>query len=334
MDTRTLLTENIRLVIDALEMDKYPSEILANLGGYTDKIAVIAKHPSGYVFYPSEVAPVHEKLGSYFSDFTHVAEDIIDVYAVVSTFMDAYMAKDKDYSTLDGDRKASENFICPTSKESVNYLKEVIKEIANYPIKGILLIGNAFAHKDYCMCDKCMNAFKIVAETKDNLTYEKIAADSELNEKWVKWRCEQLTSSINELVTVAKQVKSDLDIGIEIYLDLETQFSKGLPAIYGQDYTSLAAISKHLVLNIFPWTPLLPEPNSDEFNETIREFEFTRQLFRKNIALSLVHWKIENDTDLSSFKAFANELNVKEAFTYLNYPKGYQSWRESYLKIS
>ncbi|MFX0096507.1 MAG: hypothetical protein ACFE7E_01970 [Candidatus Hodarchaeota archaeon] len=335
MEKREILMQGIRLVADPISLKMTPSTFLADYGGYTEEVAVVAKHETGYALYPSQEVPVHNQFGSFFSKFTEISKDILKVNAVINTFTDSYMGKDPKFASIRSGGTPNEDFMCPTHEKSWDYLASAGREVANYPVEGIILVGNTFVQKDFCFCNNCKNEFGQIGSIQSDFNYDRISLDPELHSKWSEWRSDKLTTGLIRIVDAIHSVNSDLDVSIEVYLDPETDFAKGAEEAYAQNIERLAKEAKNLTLNVFPWTPLLPTPGSEEFGAVIRQLEFTKELIRRQgVRLSLLHWRIDDETDLNSLKSMAKEINAERILAYADYPSSYRFWREAHLGIT
>lgn len=335
MEKREILMQGIRLVTDPISLKMTPSAFLADYGGYAEEVAVVAKHESGYAFYPSQEVPVHNQFGTFFSKFTEVAEDILKVNAVINTFTDSYMGKDPKFASIRSGGTPNEDFMCPTHEKGWDYLATAAKEVAAYPIEEIILVGNTFVQKDFCFCENCKSEFGQIGGIQSDFNYDRISLDPEMLSKWSEWRSEKLTTGLIRIVDAIHSIKGDLDVSIEVYLDPETSFSKGAEETYAQNIERLAKETKNLTLNVFPWTPLLPTPGSEEFRAVVQQLEFTKELVRREgVKLAILHWRIDDETDLNSLKSMAKEINAQKILAYADYPTSYRFWREAHLGIA
>ncbi|MHA1409120.1 MAG: hypothetical protein ACTSQY_02155 [Candidatus Odinarchaeia archaeon] len=330
MDLRQLIVENIDLIIDPVTIKMSAPEFIAEFGGTIERINIVAKHASGNVFYDSEVAPKDTSIGDFFSKFVDVAGDILDVYAVINTLVDSYRAMDSKYASFKSGFKKSETHICPVVDQNINYLGEIIKEVAKFPIKGIILTGNTFVNYSYCFCESCRKEFSVISGLSEEFDYNRIGINKDLLEKWTKWKSDNINSMLNHLVNLAKQVNDELDVSVEVYWDPSTNFKEQMELEYGQNMDDLTS-KFNTVLNIYPWAPVLPEVGSNEYTQLLDDLTFTKGLARKGLDFSILYWNIADEKDVEVMKALGNELGAKKIYSYNSYPPNYTELREAHL---
>ncbi len=95
MEVRNLLIRNVIPILDPDNMEQSADSFLADYGGYMKQIAAIAKHDSGFALYESNVAPIHEEHGDFFSTIAKITDAAgIKLYAAIYTFVDSYYGVD------------------------------------------------------------------------------------------------------------------------------------------------------------------------------------------------------------------------------------------------
>ncbi|MHA1835833.1 MAG: poly-beta-1,6-N-acetyl-D-glucosamine N-deacetylase PgaB [Candidatus Odinarchaeia archaeon] len=330
MDIREKLSKDVNLILDPVSLNMSPSQFIADYGGNIDKISILVKHTTGHVFYESKVAPLHPDIGKFFSKFTEISEGLIDVYAVVNTLVDFYMAEDIKYASVKSGGRKSSTHICPTKDETVNYLGEIVKEIVKYPIKGVIFTGNAFINRYYCFCNNCRQEFSVVSHLPDEYDYNRIKLSGDLEEKWTKWKSDKILSMITYLADIVKQENDKIETAFEVYIDPSVNYRAMSEIEYGQDIIEISD-KYNVILNIYPWSPILPENNTPEYKELIDALSFTNELKRKGREFHIMYWSIDNDEDYSILNSIKNEINAKNIYVYNDYPPNYTDMRETHL---
>jgi hypothetical protein len=330
MELRQLFTEKIDVILDPVTLRMTAPEFIAEFGGSIERVNVVVKHPFGNVFYNSKVAPLDPSIGEFFTKIIDVAGDIIEINAVVSTLLDSYMAMDMKYASYSTNMDKSNTHICPVVDATINYLSDIIKEVAAFPVKSIVLSGNSFINHNYCFCESCRKEFSVVSGLSEEFDYNRISINPELLEKWIKWKSDTIQGMLNHLVNLTKQTNDDLDVNIEIYWDPSTNFKENMELEYGQKIEELAS-KFNTVLNIYPWSPVLPKIDTAEYNQLLEGLSFTKGLNRKGLGFSILYWSIDNEDDLYILKSIARELGASKIYTYNQYPKNYTELREIHL---
>jgi len=135
MEVRNLLIRNVVPILDPDNMEQSADSFLADYGGYMKQIAAIAKHDSGFALYESNVAPIHEEHGDFFSTIAKITDAAgIKLYAAIYTFADSYYGVDPAYKTYNANGVANANFVCPAREAFWSYLQSVVEEIIEFPI--------------------------------------------------------------------------------------------------------------------------------------------------------------------------------------------------------
>ncbi len=329
MDLRELLVNNLNLILDPTAINMKPSQFIAEYGGNLSKIGLVVKPPSGRVFYDSSTAPKDPVHGNFLNEFIKISSDIFDVYAVVNTLLDNYMAEDPKYSSVKSGGQISATHICP-SEMTVNYLAKILEEVAQYPVKGVILAGNTFTNRNYCFCDNCKAEFSQIAGIPASFDFNRIQADRDLQSKWLMWRADKLSSMITTLVERLRKVNEKLEVYSEIYLEPAVNYTENLELEYGQNVESISRATK-IVFNIHPWTPILPEVNTTEYNRLTSSISKSESFKHRDVKPALLYWNITGEDELNIIKSIADKISAEEIYTYNCYLSGYNQLRELHL---
>ncbi|WEU39947.1 MAG: hypothetical protein OdinLCB4_005620 [Candidatus Odinarchaeum yellowstonii] len=329
MNIRELLVNNLNPILDPAVINMTPAQFIAEYGGNLSKIGLVVKPPSGRVYYDSATAPKNPVYGNFLKEFTKISSDIFEVYAVVNTLIDSYTAEDPKYSSFKSGGGNSSTHICPSEK-TVNYLAKILEEIAKYPVKGIILVGNTFINRNYCFCDNCKSEFSQIAGIPPSFDFNRIQVDSDLQSKWVMWRADKLSNMVAALAKRVKEVNEKIEVYSEIYLEPAVNYTENLELEYGQNIETLSRVAK-IMFNVHPWTPILPEVNSVEYSKLIKSITSVESLKRSGVKPALLYWNVANEDELDIIKSISGKVSSGEVYTYNSYPLGYNQLRELHL---
>lgn len=330
MDIKELLVKGFNLILDPVAVKMTAPQFIAEFGGNLAKIYVLAKHPSGQVFYDSKVAPRNIDFGDFFSKILDISAGIFDVYAVINTLLDSHKSEDPKYASYKSGGEVSKTHICPTSANTIGYLSQIVKEIAQLPVKGIIFTGNSFINKNYCFCENCKNEFSAVSGIPTEFDFNRIQIDEELLAKWSRWRSDKISSLMINLTNQARHVNEKLEIFFELYLDPASAYNENMELEYGQNFEALSSVA-NIIVNLHPWTPILPEVNSAEYKALVNLLMNMKSTKLKSTPTSLLHWNITSEEDLEIVNSISKSTGAEGVYTYNQYPANYSQLREAYL---
>ncbi len=332
---RNLLIRNVLPIMSPDTMKEESADsFLATFGGYMKQIAAVAKHDSGFALYESNVAPIHEKYGDFFSTVAKITEAAgIKLYAVIYTFVDNYYGVDPSYKTYNANGVANEYYVCPARESFWAYLKSVTEEVIRFPIAGIILLGNTFVRQEFCFCESCKKEFSAAAGIDTSFTWDGLRDNDQLFSKWLDWRAEKMYNALSGIYSVAKK-KEGLDFLIGVDIDPEVGYEKGAFRQLGQDVEALSGISGHLLVSINPWSPILPSPGSPEYNIEIEKMRFIDNITARRRKVSFKYWTLINENDFDTVKSIATRFKATKIVSDLDFPEKYRIWREAHLSIA
>ncbi|MFX1564150.1 MAG: hypothetical protein ACFFDP_12670 [Promethearchaeota archaeon] len=334
MEIRDLLTRDITLIVDPYSLKMSPDELLADYGGYIENLIVVAKSSSGRVFYPSQVAPTDEKFPSFFSELVEAAVDIgIKVGAYVNVFADAFFAADPDFQTFTTTGKPLETIVCPNNPNFLQNMAKVIEEVIHYKIQPLFLANLGYASTSFCYCSNCRAEFTEYAELIHDFHIADPTADPNLYEKWIGWRKELMSKAIKTLISGIQKNETDIHVFPTIPVDPELEYTAGTETSLGLDIQTITKASQHLALEVFPWTYILPDPGSTEFNSYIENLSFIETLRDSGVELVMTHWVLEDEVEYNRARAIADAVEIEKIYSMLGYPMGYQAIREIRLGL-
>ncbi|WXG40974.1 MAG: hypothetical protein WED07_09425 [Candidatus Freyarchaeum deiterrae] len=334
MEVRNLLIRNVLPILDPVSIGQSADSFLADYGGYMKQIAAVAKHDSGFALYESNVAPIHEKYGDFFSTIANISEAAgIKLYAVLYTFIDSYYGVDPAYKTFNANDVANENFVCPAREPFWSYLQSVAEEVIKYPIAGVILLGNTFVRQEFCFCEKCKKEFSEAAQIDASFTWDGLRDNDQLFSKWLDWRAEKMYNAISGIYNVVKK-KEGLDFLVGVDIDPEANYEKGAFRHFGQDVEKLSGISGHLLMSVNPWSPILPSAGSQEYNTNLEKMRFIDNITARRRKVSFKYWTLADENDYDTIKSIASRFKATKIVADLAFPEKFRIWREAHLSMA
>ncbi|MHA1712783.1 MAG: hypothetical protein ACTSW4_01875 [Candidatus Ranarchaeia archaeon] len=332
MEYRELLNRGVTLVLDPAVTDETANEFFAKYGGYLNELAIVAKHPSGYVFYNSSIAHAHPDYRTFFSSHIKLGVEVgIRTYAIVNTLLDKTFGRDPQYQTVGAQNKPAPWYVCPMKNAFWDYIAALAKEMARYKPTGIVFTGNRFARREYCLCPDCRRAFSKHADIRLQFSIDEVLADPELKAKWFDWRSSILVNGFKKVIEKVWDVDKDLDLAVTVDLEPEIGLDTGAYEVFGQNYLELAELTGHSLIHILPFSPILPEIGSPEYQQVIDAAKFTEKILEKEYFQSIFYWGPIEEQEYDFVKKISEDLQANRIFVYPAYPLEYNDIRESHL---
>ena len=334
MEIRDLLTRGVSLIVDPRGLKSSLDDFFASYGGYLEYAVAVAKDLSGRVFYSSKVAPADDEYPTFFDEFVDTTEAVgIRAGVYLNVYADAFFAADQEFKTFTAEGKTLDTLVCPNKPAFTQHMITVIKEIVENPIQTLFLGNIGYPHASYCYCNDCRNEFTEYADLRHTFQIADPAANPALYNQWIEWRVAKMSSILQQLVTAAKEVKPDLKIIPAYPIDSESGYVAGTRTNLGLDLETIANMSKNLSIEVFPWTPILPDPGTKDFTNYIDNLSFINSLAKSGVEFSMTHWILEDEAEYNRAKALADAAGITEIYSMLGYPSGYQSLRETRLGL-
>jgi hypothetical protein len=334
VEIRDLLTRGVTLIVDPRGLKTSLDDFFASYGGYLEYVIAVAKDTSGRVFYSSKVAPVDDEYPNFFSEAIDTTEAVgIRAGAFVNVFADAFFAADQAYRTYTTEGESLDTLVCPNKAGFIQHMITVVKEIAESPIQAIFLANLGYPHTKYCYCTECREEFTEYADLRHTFQIADPSANPALFNQWIEWRVNKMTGFVQQLITAAKEVKPDLKVIPTFPIDSEGGYVSGTRTNLGLDLETIAKMDKNLGIEVYPWTPILPDPGTKDFTDYIEHLNFVGGLQKQGIDFSMVHWILEDEAEYNRAKALADAAGISEIYSMLGYPVNYQSIREIRLGI-
>ncbi|NWF95108.1 MAG: hypothetical protein HXY34_03110 [Candidatus Thorarchaeota archaeon] len=312
-------------------------DFLSQYGSYLTDVGMVAKRTSGQTVYQSKTAPVDPKHTQFFEDWVKLANALsINSVAGMDFYTDGWFARDPKYQTMTSKGKAMTHQICPNREEFWQYGAEIVRELGCYPINEIFLFGIGFIGDHFCFCERCKKEFapKVNQEPK-RLTYEYVSENPEYHTMWHRWRAEKVAQGLAYLRDAARDADAKvgradpLRLSVEVLIDPITGLSEGAKDQYGYDYTKFGEVTGNILINLFPWSPLLPRKGSKEYNDLVESLYFTGEFKRRGGRVSLFRWGVTSTEQIDELRALAKDCNIDRIVTTLQYPGDYSTRRES-----
>lgn len=334
LELRDLLVRGVNPIINPRGLNSTLDEFLSTYGGgYLKNITSVVKDITGRTYYLSKMAPADEEHPSFFTDLLDAAESIgFSVSAYVNVFADAFYAADSRFNTQLGNGKGLEVFVCPNKPEFHSHMITVVKEVAKFPIPRLFLGNLGYARKDCCVCEDCRAEFTDYL----GIRYDFRGPDSleaEQYQKWLFWRMMKITDIVQRLIEAAKEVNSDLNVIPTFPIDPELGFLKNFKEGFGIDVQTIARTANHLALEISPYTPILPDPDSEEFSKFLSNLSFMSDLRSDGVEFSMIHGVLENEEEYGHAKALAEAVGIRQFYTLISYPLRFRTLREERLGL-
>jgi len=328
-----LLTRGVSLIVEPHGLKMSLDDFLSSYGGYLEDLVAVAKDTTGHSYYPSKVAPADEENATFFTDLAEASKEVgIRLAAYVNVFADAFFASDPNFKTYSSGGETSQVMVCPNNQEFHDHMSSVIKEVAQYPIHTLFLASLGYANADFCYCDRCRSEFTDYADLRFELDSSELESNPDLRKRWIDWRVSKITELVRNLITKAKDVKPDLIVIPTFPLGPESGYASGAREHFGLDLPAIAKAAGHLAIEVFPWTPILPDPGSDEYNEYVTNLSFVEEL-SEDVKFVMTHWVIENEDEYRRAQAIAQATGINKIYSMLDYPAEYRLIRESRLGL-
>ncbi len=314
-----------------------PKDFLSTYGSYISEVGLVAKRPNGYALYPSKTAPIESQSTQFFEEWVKLTHELgINSVVGMDVYTDGWFGRDPKYQTMTHKGQTFTHQICPNREEFWQYSAEMIREIGQYPIDEVFLFGIGFIRDQMCFCERCRREFapKVNQDPK-RLTYDYIVENPQYHALWHSWRAEKVAQGLKYLRDAANSVESmaerarPLRLSVEILIDPITRLAQGATEEYGYDYTKFGEITGNLLINLFPWSPLLPKKDSKEYTELVDSLYFTNEFRRRGGKVSLFRWGVTTLEQLDELRVLAKDIGVDRVVTTVQYPKDYSVRRES-----
>ena len=330
LDIRELLSREIVLTIDPAQSTLDANSILAEWGGYIKELAVVAKAEDGRVSYPSAAAPSST---DFLADFSALASDLdIKTYAIVHSFGDSFMGEDFAYSTGRSGEMVERDFVCPRNTSFWKYMGTICREIARFPVTGIILAEHYYPRQEYCFCKRCRRELDELTGVGFDVTYTQLSKAANILPRFHSWRQETITESLREIMNSVKSEREDMEIYVMVPLDPATDWGEGVRTHMGMDPEAIVGLGAGIVFHTMPFTPMYPEPGDENFLKLVQGTRVARraQEHKKDLFI----WGLEREENVSWLERLKQEAKAQRIMARLDYPESFNRKIEIHRGLS
>lgn len=334
---REFFMQKMLIMFKPEDIDISAKDFISTYASYMEDVGIVGKGPDGYALYPSRTAPVREQHVAFFEEWVRLT-DALGIHGVIGLdfYTDGWFARDPKYQTMNDKGVKMAHQICPNRTEFWQYGAEIVKEIGSYPINEILLFGTGFIRDHFCFCERCRKEFApLIGQEPNRLTYQFLTENPEHHEKWHKWRSDKIHDGLSYLQEAATDSDDatgreiPLKLSVEVLLDPETGLSEGAKNEYGYDYARIGETTKNVLINLYPWSPVLPTKGSTEYSNLVESLYFVNEFTRRGGRASLFRWGVTTVEQLQELKALGKDVGIDRIVTTFHYPSDYSRRRES-----
>ncbi|MCK5588339.1 MAG: hypothetical protein KAI34_06420, partial [Candidatus Lokiarchaeota archaeon] len=145
-------------------------------------------------------------------------------------------------------------------------------------------------------------------------------------------RVEKISSFISNITNSIKESNPDIEVLIAVDIDPETDYLEGAKKHFGQDVMKLSDVADQLLFNVLPLTPVLPQPETPDYQRFLSELAFTKDLNRIGREYSIFNWGV-TDAEIETLEKIKAEIKAKYLFLLEGYPETYKERREIHLGL-
>jgi hypothetical protein len=328
-----LIDHNYIPVIDPTTKDspaeKGANAFLAEYGGVVEELALVCKKEDGLVTYRSGAAPSDRNYENFFTDFTELANDLgLRTHAIAYAFGDSYLGMDPNYSIGRSDGTVIHDYIDPSMEGYWKHLNFIAREIATKPIRSLILQEFLFPRQEYSFSRRSVRKFAEISGVSLDVTYLDIQKDPAIQRMFEDWRVELITTAFREATEMAKGETPDLDVGMIVPVDPETEWNEGYIRHFGINLDQIIEISGYIVYHLMPYSPMYPEPDTPGWDILLRSIRSSALYEESGYKKALFIWGLENEEDVDWLDALREEVKADHVFGRLEHPPKYTVKRE------
>jgi hypothetical protein len=314
--------------------------VLAKYGGHINAVGIVAKDDTGRAYFETSVMPPGSPDQAKFlpstADLFHSIG--IKVYAIVHAFLDARMARESRYRTVNRLGKHNDKFACPTIAASQNNVAKLLSELATTKmVDDIVVVDNGYVRKDYCFCDTCQKEFAQKKQLPLPITMDGLTSKEQLFDDWIKWRSDVLNGSTEtfskSVAEAASKVQKEVGFYNTIDLDERTKFMQGALQNFGQDADNMAKLT-NVAVRVEPWTPIIPSKESKEYGKMLNDLRsISNTLADYNHKGLIITWNIEGEEELETAKDMMKALSASAILSFQGFPSTIGAQRDAHLGL-
>lgn len=208
----------------------------------------------------------HRAFGSNNALIEHAHAAGIKVYAIFGVFIDAkVIRKDPSLSQINAlgkpmtAKRKNYRLVCPNRED---YRKSKIAIITSFleqhPVDGLSLDFIRYGvewemikpdeppglDQEFCFCPVCLAKFAKIRQIPKNDDVTKIAKHILEHERsaWTQFKCDAITSMVDDVRTAARKVKPDVKIAIHALPWTRDDYDDGPRRLGGQDFAAMAPL--------------------------------------------------------------------------------------------
>ncbi len=333
MNIDQLIDNNFIPVIDPTTpnspAEKGANAFLAEYGGVVEEVALVCKKEDGLVTYRSGAAPSDRSYENFFTDFTELANDLgLQTHAIAYAFGDSYLGMDPNYAIGRSDGTNIHDYVDPSMEGYWKHLNHIAREVARKPIKSLILQEFLFPRQEYSFARRAMRKFAEISGVSLDTTYIDIQRDPPIQRIFEDWRSDLISTAFREAIETAKGERPDLDVGMVIPVDPETEWNAGFVRHFGINLDSIIEISGYIIYHLMPYSPMYPEPDTPGWDILVQSVRSSALYEESGYKKALFIWGLENEDDVAWLNTLKDEVNAECIFARLEHPPKYTVKRE------
>jgi len=138
---------------------------------------------------------------------------------------------------------------------------------------------------------------------------------------------EQLQAAARDINDSTERTKP-LKLGIEILLDPMTGLTENAQDEYGYDWKRILDITGSILVNLYPWSPILPTKGSAEYDDLVESLYFSNEFKRRGGDVTLFRWGVDSIEEVKDLKDLAKDAAIERISGTFDYPDDYSDRRE------
>ncbi|WP_455139919.1 hypothetical protein [Candidatus Hodarchaeum mangrovi] len=309
--------------------EKGANAFLAEYGGIVEEVALVCKKEDGLVTYRSGAAPSDRHYENFFTDFTELANDLgMRTHAISYAFGDSYLGQDPNYSIGKSDGTRIHDYIDPAVEGYWKHMIYIAREVARQPIQSLIFQEFLYPRQEYSFTRRSIRKFSEISGVSLDTTYIDIQRDPQIQRMFEEWRSELITTAFRETLEMARSERPELDVGMIIPVDPETDWSEGFYRHFGINLDKIIEISGYIIYHLMPYSPMYPEPNTPGWDSLIRAIRSSRLYEESGYKKALFIWGLSNEEDVEWIDNLKREVRAERIFARLEHPPKYTVKRE------
>ena len=183
----------------------------------------------GLAYYPSEILPVAPEIQEKGDQIIQclsackkygVQTHIWKVNWNLSNAPEEFVEKIRKEGRLQRDKNGNEiRWLCPSHEDNYRIeLESMLEIVKKYNVDGIHFDYIRYPHGDSCYCETCKEKFeKWIGEEVEQ--WPKGVIDGKYKEKYVQYRCDQITRLVKAVSEKAREINPDIKISAAVFSD-------------------------------------------------------------------------------------------------------------------